>query len=148
MDGTGDWRDRHVLTDDLREAFDGAIPPQFLSLRIQRTCSLTEPLRCLELLKLHYKVPPLNPHLTQTSGPIEEVIKAQMSVYQQTFTFLVQIHWVKSLLGRMSVITQQRRRAGLHEDANIVHVVRLELLWFVNTLLNHLGVTVLLEWMC
>jgi len=56
MDGVGDWRDRHVLTDDLQEAFTGAIPAQVLSLRIQRSCPLTEPLKCLELLRLNYKV--------------------------------------------------------------------------------------------
>jgi len=42
----------------------------------------------------------------------------------------------------MSRITQQRSRRGLKGDMNIVHVVRFELTWFVNTLLHHLGVVV------
>lgn len=61
MNGLGDWRDRHVLTDDLQEAFAGTIPADRLAVRIQRTCSLTQPLQCLDLLKLHVKVTPLCP---------------------------------------------------------------------------------------
>jgi Gamma tubulin complex component N-terminal len=56
MNGRGDWRDRHVLTDDLQEAFVGTIPADRLAVRIQRTCSLTLPLKCLDFLKLHVKV--------------------------------------------------------------------------------------------
>lgn len=56
MNSCGEWRDRHVLTNDLQEAFSTVIPQNLLSVRIQRACSLTEPLKCLENLKVHYKV--------------------------------------------------------------------------------------------
>ena len=57
MNAPGDWRDRHILTDDLQEAFAESIPRGLLSVRIQRSCSLTQPLKCLDLLKFNLKVP-------------------------------------------------------------------------------------------
>jgi len=59
MNAPGDWRDRHILTDDLQEAFAESIPRVLLSVRIQRSCSLTQPLKCLDLLKFNLKVPSL-----------------------------------------------------------------------------------------
>lgn len=56
MNGAGDWRDQHILTDYLQEAFAEKISPEFLSVRIQRSCSLTQPLRCIDLLKVNLKV--------------------------------------------------------------------------------------------
>ena len=56
MDQFDDWRDRHVLTDDFREAFEGDIDGPLLSIRVLRTCPLTTPLKCLDLLKISYKV--------------------------------------------------------------------------------------------
>jgi hypothetical protein len=58
MDFATEWRDRHVLTNDLQEAFSTIIPNTLLSIRIQRSCSLTAPLKCLEALKINYKVIP------------------------------------------------------------------------------------------
>jgi hypothetical protein len=57
MNSPGEWRDRHILTDDLQEAFSADIPSALLSIRIQRSCSLTAPLKCLETLRVNYKVP-------------------------------------------------------------------------------------------
>ena len=56
MNQPGDWRDRHVLTDDFRESLMGMVEPASISLRVQRSCSLASPLKCLELLKPNYKV--------------------------------------------------------------------------------------------
>jgi len=61
MNSPGDWRDRHILTDDLQEAFAERIPRALISVRIQRSCSLMQPLRCLDLLKPTLKV--LSPSL-------------------------------------------------------------------------------------
>ena len=55
MDLGIEWRDRHVLTNDLQEAFP-TIPENVLSIRIQRSCALTNQLKCLEALKIRYKV--------------------------------------------------------------------------------------------
>src|SRR5437762_560526 len=57
MNAPGEWRDRHILTDDLQEAFSSTIPSALLSVRIHRSCALTTPLKCLEALKIYYKVP-------------------------------------------------------------------------------------------
>ena len=57
MNGPGEWRDLHILTDDLQEAFSPTIPSALLPVRIHRSCALTAPLKCLEALKIHYKVP-------------------------------------------------------------------------------------------
>lgn len=56
MNAPGEWRDRHILTDDIQEAFSDDIPSSLLSVRIQRSCALTLPLKCLENLKINYKV--------------------------------------------------------------------------------------------
>lgn len=56
MNAPSEWRDRHVLTDSLQEAFSDEIPSTLLSIQIQRSCSLTLPLKCLENLKINYKV--------------------------------------------------------------------------------------------
>ena len=56
MNQVGEWRDRHVLTDDLQEAFSGIIPANLLSIRIALNCVLTTPLKCLEGLKVNYRV--------------------------------------------------------------------------------------------
>jgi hypothetical protein len=53
-----EWRDRHVLTGDLQEAFTGVIPSTVLSVRIQRSCALTGQMKCLDALKIGYKVFP------------------------------------------------------------------------------------------
>ena len=58
MDQPLERRDRHVLTDDLQEAFVGVIPPALLSVRIPRSCALNAPMKCLEALKIGYKVHP------------------------------------------------------------------------------------------
>lgn len=131
-----EWRDRHVLTDDLQESFSEEVnPSSLLSVRIQRSCALTAPLKCLESLKIHYKV----------SWPTSDILKLhQNGVYQQILTFLLQLQRTKYVLDRVAAITQQRDRRGLKGDSNIVYVVRLELSWFVNTLLHHLGVVVFL----
>src|SRR5579871_1227426 len=132
MDQFDEWRDRHVLTDDLREAFERDIKSPSLSVRIQRTCSLTAPLKCLELLRINYKV----------TWPISDIVQGQLDTYQQICTFLLQIHRTKYLLNRISAISQRRERKKLPGDAHIVHAVRLELLWFINVLLYHVGVVV------
>jgi hypothetical protein len=56
MNAPGEWRDRHILTDDLQESLSSKIPSTLLSIRIQRSCALTMPLKCLETLKINYKV--------------------------------------------------------------------------------------------
>ena len=63
-------------------------------------------------------------------------------MYQQILTFLLQIQRMKYLLDHISSISQHRERRGLKGDIHIVHAVRLELIWFVNTLLYYLGVVV------
>lgn len=65
-------------------------------------------------------------------------------MYQQILTFLLQIQRTKYLLDHVSGISQHRERRGFKGDIHIIHVVRLELIWFVNTLLNYLGVVVYL----
>src|SRR5271154_6118532 len=133
MNSSTDWRDRHILTHDLQEAFVDVIPDNLLSIRISRSCSLMDPLKCLEGLKVTCKV----------TWPMSDVLQSRMNgVYQQILTFLLQIQRTKYLLDHCSSISQQRERWGLKRDVHIVHVVRLESLWFVNTLLNYLGVVV------
>ena len=56
MNSTGEWRDKHILTDDLQESFSSDIRSTLLAVRIQRSCALTLPLKCLETLKINYKV--------------------------------------------------------------------------------------------
>jgi Gamma tubulin complex component C-terminal len=63
-------------------------------------------------------------------------------VYQQIFTFLLQIQRTKYLLDHISSISQHRERRKLKGDIHIIHALRLELIWFVNTLLNYLGFVV------
>jgi hypothetical protein len=134
MNSSTDWRDRHILTHDLQEAFVEVIPSEILSIRISRSCSLMDPLKCLEGLKVTCKV----------TWPMSDVLQSSTNgVYQQILTFLLQIQRTKYLLDHCSSISQQRERRGLKRDVHIVHVVRLELLWFVNTMLNYLGVVVL-----
>jgi hypothetical protein len=58
MDQPIEWRDRHVLTDDLQEAFTGVIPSTILAVRIPRSCALTAQMNCLDALKIGYKVHP------------------------------------------------------------------------------------------
>src|SRR5271155_4475207 len=133
MNSSTDWRDRHILTHDLQKAFVDVIPDNLLSIRISRSCSLMDPLKCLEGLKVTCKV----------TWPMSDVLQSSTNgVYQQILTFLLQIQRTKYLLDHCSSISQQRERRGLKRDVHIVHVVRLELLWFVNTLLNYLGVVV------
>ena len=134
MNSSKDWRDRHILTHDLQEVFADVVPSEVLSIRISRSCSLTDPLKCLDGLKVSCKI----------TWPMSDILQSSTNaVYQQILTFLLQIQRTKYLLDRCSSISRQRERRGLRRDVHIVHVVRLELLWFVNTLLNHLGVVVL-----
>jgi len=133
MNSTTDWRDRHILTHDLQDAFVACIPEDILSLRISRACSLTDSLKCLEGLKVTCKI----------AWPMSQILQTGSNgVYQQILTFLLQIQRTKYLLDRCAGISQQRERRGLQRDVHIVHGVRLELSWFVNTLLNYLGVVV------
>lgn len=74
--------------------------------------------------------------------PISDILRIQGGIYQQILTFLLQIQRTKYLLDRVSSISQHRERRGLKGDIHIVHAVRLELIWFVNSLLNYLGVVV------
>ena len=133
MNSSTDWRDRHILTYDLQEAFSNVIPDNVLSCRISRSCSLTDPLKCLDGLKVICKI----------TWPMSEILQSITNgVYQRILTFLLQIQRTKYLLDHCSSISQQRERKGLKGDVHIVHVVRLELLWFVNTLLNYMGFVV------
>ena len=56
MDRCDEWRDRHILTDDLHEAFSETIPDNVCSVHVERTFPLTLPLKCLEAVKISYKV--------------------------------------------------------------------------------------------
>jgi hypothetical protein len=56
MNQLNDWRDRHVLTNDLQEAFIRVLPNHLLSVRISRSCALNAQLNCLDSLKIGYKV--------------------------------------------------------------------------------------------
>jgi len=64
MNSPQEWRDRHILTDDLLESFSsiGAQAPS-VSVKITRACALTEPLKCLEQLRVNYKVVLLMPSM-------------------------------------------------------------------------------------
>jgi hypothetical protein len=60
-------------------------------------------------------------------------------VYSWICTFLLQLQRTKYLLDQVSGISLRRGTSG---DEVIVHAVRMELVWFVNTLLTHIGVVV------
>lgn len=78
------------------------------------------------------------------SSPTSDILRIHTNgVYSQILTFLLQIQRTKYLLEYISVISQHRERGGLKGDIHIFHAVRLELLWFANTLLNYLGVIVI-----
>ena len=64
-------------------------------------------------------------------------------MYQKILTFLLQIQRAKYMLDRVSGVSQHRERRGLVGDIPAVHAVRLELLWFVNTVLHHFGYVVI-----
>ena len=82
-------------------------------------------------------------------SPISDILRVQSNgVYPQILTFLLQIHRTKYLLDYISRVALYRERKGLTKDANIIHVVRFELLWFVKTLLHHFGVVVRFIWIC
>jgi hypothetical protein len=89
--------------------------------------------------------PACNPNwrLIQVSWPTSDILTLHKNdVYQQILTFLLQLQRTKYLLDRVGAIAQQRDRRGLKGHSSIVHVVRLQLTWFVNTLLHHLGIMV------
>lgn len=80
----------------------------------------------------------------QVSWPISDILRVHTNeVYQQILTFLLQIQRTKYLLEFISTISRRRERRRLKGDVRIVHVVRLELIWFVNLLLHYLGIVVL-----
>jgi len=76
--------------------------------------------------------------------PISEILKDEEGVYQRIFTFLLQLCRTKDLLDRVSMVMVQCEKGDGERDAHIVHVVRGELLWFVNTVIHHIGVVVCL----
>jgi hypothetical protein len=60
-------------------------------------------------------------------------------VYSRICTFLLQLQRTKYLLDQVSGISLRRGTSG---DEIIVHAVRIQLIWFVNTLLTYVGIVV------
>ncbi|PPQ63136.1 hypothetical protein CVT24_005776 [Panaeolus cyanescens] len=66
-----------------------------------------------------------------------------LQVYNNIFTFLLQIRRAKSVLERILIRGERGRGTQLREELKVFYAMRSRLSWFINTLLNFLSIHVI-----
>jgi len=132
--GRRGWNDRYVLTDLARGTFGTILPRsdiERLVVRSSRTKSQSKSVKALSAISIDFALP----------WPIQNIIqRSALPIYQQLFTFLLQIYRVQHLLRRVRPTRLETLRR-----IRCAHAIRLQhrLTWFTIVLRSYLTETVI-----
>ncbi|KAK3087994.1 hypothetical protein FSP39_013230 [Pinctada imbricata] len=147
------WRDISTVNLLLHEAVQVRFPDDVsrLSVQIEELPKDRKPINVTDCLKLHFKVP----------WPVDVVINSRsQEIYNQIFTFLLQVKRAKYCLDELRAFDLSRERIlfsmstddfSLHLDDDMprdgrihrMNILRMRLLYFVNSLHNYVMTRIL-----
>jgi gamma-tubulin complex component 5 len=130
--GRRSWNDRYVLTEIARTIFGTVMPlpkAEKIVARSARVNTTSQSVKDLAAVSLDFAL----------SWPIQNIIqRSSISVYQQLFTFLLQVYRVKYLLQRRRPSRGAQRRSS---RTQLTRKLQHHLTWFADTLRSHLTET-------
>ncbi|PWW76919.1 hypothetical protein C7212DRAFT_357533 [Tuber magnatum] len=140
--GVQTWGDRFLLTELLQGIYGGVgcveVGRVRMRAKMEGTKSLRERRRTVKMwkgLELNYALP----------WPIMNVIrKESFEVYNNVFTFLLQIRRAKYMLERLTLLKEDFRILGESGEGAVYYSLRHRLLWFANIVYYYLTDLVLI----